>query len=93
MWMLDVFTRKRRQEWGGQVRGAGWEVGPRKLGSKGGGRESLGHQDRIRGLWTARERRTLRLLRGSLTPDSGAAGSRIAQKRRTWASAGGLANH
>lgn len=26
-------------------------------------------------------------------PDSGAAGSRIAQKRRTWASAGGLANH
>lgn len=23
-----------RQEWAGQVRGAGWEVGPRELGAK-----------------------------------------------------------
>lgn len=48
--------------------------------SEGGGRESQGHQDRSGGLWTARERRTLRLaLEGP--HDSGAAGSRIAQKR------------
>lgn len=88
MWKLDVFTRKKTQEWGGWVRGAGWEVGPRGFGSKGGGRESLDHQDRPADSTGETDAAAV-----EGPHDSGAAGSRIAQKRRTWASAGGLANH
>lgn len=34
MWMLGLHTEEERREGGGQVRRAGWEVGPRELGAK-----------------------------------------------------------
>lgn len=34
MWMSGLHMEEGRQEWGGQVRGTGWEVGPWELGVK-----------------------------------------------------------